>query len=353
MHDALPRDSAVNNRYRIVNTLGQGGSGITYVAEDLVNGDYVALKELSLRGVSDWKKLDLFKREAQVLANLNHPAIPRYLDYFEIDTDSDRYFYIVQELVGGQSLAELVAMGQRFSESEIRRIASAILQVLHYLHRLNPPILHRDIKPQNIIRRRDGHIFLVDFGAVQAVQTTTIGSTVVGTFGYMAPEQFRGQAVPATDLYGLGATLIYLFTHQHPGELPQHRLKIDFRQVVHLSPPVANWLDKLLEPLLEERFDSAATALSALNNLAIAPQRLSQRDRIPKNGLSPRLPKQIWRSAIFAAYWNGLLLTVTVSLIAAGTPAFLGLALIPFWIWGLRLGHRSLAEIRDRRRSLQ
>ncbi|MEO0868905.1 MAG: protein kinase, partial [Cyanobacteria bacterium J06642_11] len=91
---------------------------------------------------------------------------------------------------------------------------------LDYLHGLNPPIIHRDVKPQNIIWSQNGRIFLVDFGAVQTVYQNTIAfsSTVVGTFGYMAPEQFRGQAYPTTDLYGLGTTLLALLTHQNPGE---------------------------------------------------------------------------------------------------------------------------------------
>ena len=138
-----------------------------------------------------------------------------------------------EEIAEGQSLAELVAAGERFAEAEVKRIATEVLQVLQYIHQLNPPIIHRDVKPQNLIRRQDGRILLVDFGAVQMVYraSTTMGSTVVGTYGYMAPEQFRGQAYPTTDLYGLGATLLNLLTHQNPGDLPQKRLKIDFRPV--------------------------------------------------------------------------------------------------------------------------
>ncbi|MEM8807348.1 MAG: serine/threonine-protein kinase, partial [Cyanobacteria bacterium P01_G01_bin.38] len=181
---------------------------------------------------------------AQVLASLNHPSIPKYIDYFQIETADNCFFYIVQEVAEGKSLAELVAAGERFSEAEARRVAIEILKVLQYLHGLNPPIIHRDIKPQNIIRHEDGRIFLVDFGAVQMVYRNTMafGSTVVGTYGYMAPEQFRGQAYPATDLYGLGATLLNLLTHQNPGDLPQHRLHYDFRAYVTVSDEFADWL---------------------------------------------------------------------------------------------------------------
>ncbi|MEO1297708.1 MAG: protein kinase, partial [Cyanobacteria bacterium J06636_16] len=107
------------------------------------------------------KKLELFEREAQILAKLKHPAIPKYLDYFQKDTTDNRFFYIVQELAEGRSLADLVAAGERFPEIEARRIALEILQILQYLHGLNPPVIHRDIKPSNIVRRKDGRIFLV------------------------------------------------------------------------------------------------------------------------------------------------------------------------------------------------
>lgn len=103
----------VAQRYRIVDTLGQGGSGTTYRAEDLQSGESVALKALSLHRVTDWKAIALFEREARVLAQLNHPGIPRYLDYFQVDTPGDRFFYIAQQLAPGQSLAELVQIGLR------------------------------------------------------------------------------------------------------------------------------------------------------------------------------------------------------------------------------------------------
>ena len=268
MHEAQPTGTIIQNRYHLRHVLGRGGSGITYEAEDASTGHHVALKELSLKGLSDWKKLELFEREGQVLADLDHPAIPKYVDYFQIDTADNRFFYIAQTLAEGKSLADLVAAKERFTEAEARRIGLEVLLVLQYLHGLNPPIIHRDIKPQNIIRRSDGQICLVDFGAVQTVyrETVAFGSTVVGTYGYMPPEQFRGQAYPTTDLYGLGATLLHLLTHRDPAELPQRRLKYDFRSHTNVSEEFARWLDGLLEPLAEDRFDSAETAQAALTN---------------------------------------------------------------------------------------
>lgn len=256
----------IAQRYRITDILGQGGVGITYKAEDLTSSQQVALKALSLRQMGDWKVLELFEREAQILAQLNHPAIPGYLDYFQVDTSEDRAYYIAQQVAEGKSLADRVEIGWRTNESGVRQIAAQVLEILVYLHDLKPPVVHRDIKPRNLIWGKDGKIFLVDFGAVQDTYRSTLakGSTIVGTYGYMAPEQFRGQAVPATDLYGLGATLLFLLTHRSPSDLPQERLKISFRSRIQVSEGFADWLEKMLEPDVEDRFPSAKEALEAL-----------------------------------------------------------------------------------------
>lgn len=270
----------IAERYQVQSVLGQGGSGITYGVEDIHTHQQFALKALSLKGIHDWKQLELFEREAKVLSHLDHPAIPQYIDYFQVDTDGNRWFYLVQELAPGKSLAELVQDGWRASPAEVRQLALQMLDILQYLHGLTPPIIHRDIKPQNIICNQDGQIYLVDFGAVQNVYQNTAGSTVVGTYGYMAPEHFQGKAVPATDLYSLGATLLFLLTHCSPADLPQQRLKIDFRKAVQLQPAFADWLDHLIEPAVEDRLSSAQEALAALTQPSpkpVRPQSLSQR----------------------------------------------------------------------------
>ncbi len=258
-------NNIVAQKYRIINILGEGGSGITYLAQDLQNNKSVALKALSLHRMTDWKAMELFEREAKILAQLNHRAIPQYLEYFDDENEGEKHFYIAQQLAPGKSLAKLVEENWRTNELQVRDIAAQILEILIYLHSLETPVTHRDTKPQNIIYD-NGKVFLVDFGAVQDTYYSTFmrGSTVVGTYGYMAPEQFRGQAVPATDLYGLGATLLYLLTHRSPADFPTDGLKIDFRSQIKVSEDFADWLDKMLEPDLEERFASAKVALEVL-----------------------------------------------------------------------------------------
>lgn len=275
----------IAEKYCILNTLGQGGIATTYEAQDLKNSQKVALKALSLRRMHDWKKMELFEREARILSQLNHPAIPKYLDYFQVDTAQDRSFYIAQQLAPGQSLAVLVENGWRPDSIEIWGLAIQVLKILIYLHSFTPPVIHRDIKPQNIIRQENGRVFLVDFGAVQDTyhNTVTGGSTVVRTYGYMAPEQFRGQAVLSTDLYGLGTTLLFLLTRKPPSDLPQRKLKIDFRSQVRMDKDFADWLEKMLEPVIEDRFLSAKEALAVLRCQKEITTSQSRIPRLPKN----------------------------------------------------------------------
>lgn len=341
----------IAERYQIIDTLGQGGSGTTYQAQDLQSGERVALKALSLRRMTDWKMLELFEREARILAHLTHPGIPDYLDYFCVDTTQDRSFYIAQQLAPGKSLAALVENGWQPDESEVRHLATQILEILIYLHSLTPPVIHRDIKPQNIIRQENGQVFLVDFGAVQDTyhHTVTGGSTVVGTYGYMAPEQFRGQAVLSTDLYGLGTTLLFLLTRKSPADLPQRKLKINFRSHVKISKEFADWLERMLEPVVEDRFHSASQALAVLRGELAMPRSLGQKSHPPKytpitlaeteQRLVVEIPP-VWlrsrHSQIFALIplvWSGfLLLSIWINFVLNTQPYDTAIAL-SYWIF--------------------
>ncbi len=269
----LPSAKILYDRYEIIDTLGKGGIATTYAAKDLETDETVAIKVMSLRRAQDWKAIELFEREAKILAQLNHPCIPKYLDYFQIDTERDREFHIVQSLAPGTPLSVSIDRGWQPEVAEVEQIAIQILEILTYLHHLSPPVIHRDIKPQNLIKSADGNISLVDFGAVQDTyhQTVTGGSTVVGTYGYMAPEQFRGQAFLSTDLYGLATTLLFLLTRADPSKLPQKQLKINFKSTLKLPRQFADWLDRMLEPAIEQRFTTAAEALAVLKGLQKLP----------------------------------------------------------------------------------
>jgi len=354
----------VGDRYRIVGVLGQGGIGVTYAAEDIQTQQQVALKALSFQRMGQWKTLELFEREAKVLKHLNHPAIPRYLDYFQVDTESDRSFYIAQQLVEGQSLIALIDSGWRGSEAEIKDIATQVLEILIYLHNLQPPVIHRDIKPQNLIRRSDGMVTLVDFGAVQdTYRHTQIGSsTVVGTYGYMPPEQYRGKALPASDLFSLGATILFMLTGRSPSELPEIRMKISFRDYVYISQGFADWLEQMIEPACEDRFTSAQLAFAALKTCDIARNsinsgaivteinhKINRKSKpfgsrvtlhLTSNRLEILVPPTGWSFEFlpvlgFALFWNSFLVVWTIGAAIGG--GLFALFSIPFWIIGIAM----------------
>ena len=262
-------DRILRGRYEIQRQLGEHSGQQTLLALDRQTHDLVVVKLLIFSHQLKWETFKLFEREAMTLKELNHSAIPLYLDYFDVETTFGKGFALVQSYIDAASLEEQVKAGRTFSETELKQIAKAILEVLVYLHNRYPPIIHRDIKPGNILLANRsgnhvGQVYLVDFGSVQAAASEGGTRTVVGTYGYMPPEQFGERAVPASDLYSLGMTLIYLASGQHPADLPQKNLRICFENHVSLSPTLIDWLQWMTEPALEQRLASAHHALQAL-----------------------------------------------------------------------------------------
>lgn len=248
----------LGDKYKVLEVLGRGKAGVTYKAER-PGGGTVAIKALSLRTMADWKQLELFEKEADALRSLSHPGIPAYKDYFEVDSDGDRAYFLVQELVEGKSLAQMVEAGWKPAHKEVERIADELLSTFSYLQKQQ--VVHRDVKPENIILeggKPGGRVFLVDFGGVQQGNKDVVDSevvdtgTLVGTYGYMAPEQLRGSARPASDLFALGGTLLYLLSGEPPSSFPQRRLKVDFSRV-DVTPRLKNLLEGLLQPAYEDR----------------------------------------------------------------------------------------------------
>ena len=261
----------LKERYEIQRYLEQRPDKQTLLALDRQTQELVFVKLLTFGGDLKWEMFRLFEREAQILRELEHPNIPRYLDYFDVETNFGKGFALVQSYIDAPSLEEHIKSRRKFSETELKQIAKAVLNILIYLHGNNPPIIHRDIKPSNILLANDeennlGNIYLIDFGSVQAAISEEGNKTIVGTYGYMPPEQFGGRAVPASDLYGLGTTIIYLASGQQPADLSQKDFRISFEDYVGLSPTFIDWLQWLTQPSLERRLKSANEALKALEN---------------------------------------------------------------------------------------
>ncbi|MEG4455977.1 serine/threonine-protein kinase [Microcoleus sp. N9_A1] len=296
------------DRYQCDRRLGKQAGRQTLLARDLKTQQQVVVKLLSFSSDFNWEDLKLFQREVETLKSLSHPAIPQYLDSFEIDTPSRKGFALVQTYIEAKSLQEYLSDGRSFSESEVKQLATALLDILAYLHQRQPPVIHRDIKPSNILLKNRsgnsvGEVYLVDFGAVQTLATQQGKTvTVVGTYGYMPPEQFGGRAVPASDLYSLGATLIALITKQHPADLPQKDLQIEFEQITQLSPAFTNWLKWMTHPSLERRPASVQIAKEVLEK----PQQIKQYSLPLRQGKTVNT-FSLFKNAIGRSTWTGSL----------------------------------------------
>ncbi len=255
-------DALRDGRFVIVGSLGAGAQGHTFDGVDKREGRAVAIKRFDVRFAKTWKDAELAEREARVLSSLSHPRLPQYLDHFEQDGE----LYLVMEKIEGESLAALQKRGGGLSESEVLRLLHDASEVLDYLHRRTPPVIHRDLKPGNVIRRPDGSFAFVDFGAVRDKLRPEGGSTIVGTFGYMAPEQFQGRALPASDVYAIGATALSMLTGQQPEDFPHKGLAIDVRAALgdRGDTRLAKALALMLDPDPDRRPARIAPVLSEL-----------------------------------------------------------------------------------------
>jgi serine/threonine protein kinase len=269
--ETLHEQPTEHNRYQIRQQLSQKNGRSTFLAQDLQSQDLVMIKILQFGDNFQWEDLKLFEREATTLQNLNHPAIPKYLNYFEVKEPGINGFALVQTYIDAPSLEDVVKSGRKFSESEVIELADRLLQILIYLHEQIPAVIHRDLKPSNILlANRSSHsvgdIYLVDFGSVQTVARKDGGTmTIVGTYGYIPLEQFGGETITSSDLYSLGMTLIYLITGIHPAELPKINGRVTFDNS-NLSGIFSRWLEKMTQPYPDRRFKSTRSAQTSLTS---------------------------------------------------------------------------------------
>lgn len=272
-------NSILQSRYRIVRELGHGGMGTVYEAVDQRVNCVVALKQtLATR---DEEASRAFEREAALLANLRHPALPKVMDYFS-ENEGD---FLVMEFIPGSDLARLSELrGSPFPEAEVLSWAGDLLRVLEYLHSQQPPIVHRDIKPSNLKLTKEGELFLLDFGLAKGslgqMPTLVTSRSVRGYTPVYAPlEQILGQGTdPRSDIYSVGATLYHLLAGIPPIDAPARYHALEEERPDPLPPiqnvnaqasaPMATLVHKAMEVARKNRFDSASEMLKAVRNAA-------------------------------------------------------------------------------------
>ncbi|MBW4511619.1 MAG: ABC transporter substrate-binding protein [Scytonematopsis contorta HA4267-MV1] len=326
----------------------QGGFGRTFLGQDIdFPGKLRVIKQLHPRippgrsqlSQSQLQRIEkLFHREGNILAELSNPQIPRawaftvveappnQQEQFAIETSNrQKFFYLVQDYIEGQNLAQELRQRGKFSENDVVKVLKEILNILQYIHNYNGNrgVIHRDIKPSNIMRcSADGKIYLIDFGAVKQVVVTGVSvgqSSILGTPDFAPPEQFIGEQVyPSSDLYSLAATCVCLLTGKNPGKIV---LNSSWREYASLKDNrLAGILDKMLQPKPEERFQSAQEVIEALfytKKSHASPIPSSKRKTIPPTEQSakttppitttirekPVLPSLIFKSSILRKYW--------------------------------------------------
>jgi serine/threonine-protein kinase len=275
MQPPISPGTILQNRYRLLSILGQGGFGRTYLAEDLGRfNERCALKELIPSQMGEYaldKSKELFQREAAILYQIQHPQVPQFRATFE---EGDRLF-LVQDYVEGKSYRELLnerkALGQTFSEGEVVQLMRQLLPVLAHLHSKN--IIHRDIAPDNImLRQQDNLPVLIDFGVVKEVVTRFHGPgtasqyTTVGKLGFAPSEQMQtGRAYPSSDLYSLAATAVVLLTGREPQEMYDDvNLVWNWQRYATVSPEFAQILNKMLSYRPGDRYQSVRDVAQAM-----------------------------------------------------------------------------------------
>ena len=267
----------LDQRYQVVEVLGQGGFGHTYIAQDTrrPGNPTCVVKHLKpAAGDPEFLKIArrLFNSEAETLEKLGtHDQIPRLLAYFE----ENQEFYLVEEFIAGHLLSAELPPGQQWNESQVIQLLSEVLSILEFVH--TNGVIHRDLKPDNLIRRTsDNKLVLVDFGAVKQIQMhsivaqETVDKTVaIGTPGYMPSEQGQGRPRPSSDLYALGMIGIQALTGLNPMQLSENTQtgEIIWRHQAQVSDNLAAILNKMVRHYFKHRYQSATEALQAVNSL--------------------------------------------------------------------------------------
>ncbi|MCB9454903.1 MAG: serine/threonine-protein kinase [Anaerolineaceae bacterium] len=275
--NSLQANSVVHRRYKILGILGQGGMGAVYQARDLNFPDVhklVAIKEM-LNPATDPaihnSTLKLFQREANILATLNHPAIPKIFDFF----DQNERFYLVMELIVGSDLEELINKTKELPVDKVIDWAIELCDVLEYLHTSqSKPIIFRDLKPSNIMIDNFGKVRLIDFGIAKIFDSDVRRHTMIGTEGYCAPEQYKGNVTTLSDIYGLGATLHHVLTRKDPRLEPP--FSFGERPIREFNTNVPERFVEAIERALslepDKRFNSASEMKADLERLRYQPQ---------------------------------------------------------------------------------
>lgn len=236
--------------------------GTTYLAWD--GAKMLVLKEMNADMAIVPKAQELFEREAKILQSLHHSGIPEYYDFFIADGRK----YLAMELIHGQDLELYVFERGKVSLAQAIDWMMQLCEILGYIHQQQPPLIHRDVKPANIlVRTVDRRIFLLDFGAVKEIGT--LGGTKIGAPDYMAPEQNSGKPCTQSDLYAIGPTLIFLLTGRNPADFIELNPDGHSFKVPGIAPQLQVIIDRVTQRRPSDRYSTAADLAAALSSVKV------------------------------------------------------------------------------------
>ena len=297
----LAAGTLLRDRYKILRRIGGGGMGSVYLAEDAVFKRLIAVKEMVEMFADDAareKAIADFQREAELLAHLDHQAIPTIFDYF-FDDSRGRYYLVMKYIDGGDLASRMQALGGKVDEFMVAQWGVEICDVLDYIHSQSPPIIYRDLKPANLMLDTRNRIMLVDFGIARFVAPTQKGVTAIGTMGYAPPELFAGNVEPASDIYSLGATMFHLLTGHDPQDNPL--LIFDFTKNPkprQINPDISAELEalvmKAVEYKPESRFTTARSFGKELKKHLRKGTRNSEREESSSEVVEPPPAAEVW-----------------------------------------------------------
>ena len=286
----LPQDSLLNKRYRILKLAGTGGMGAVYKAEDTRFGDRpVAIKEMrqsSLKPQELEIATEQFKVEANMLARLQHPSLPRIYEHF---LEGNRW-YLVMDFIDGETLDERLRRtpGRKLPPPDVLDIGIQLCRVLDYLHKRQPPVVFRDLKPSNVMITQEGHLYLIDFGIARIFKPGQAKDTkAYGSIGYSAPEQFdREQTTAQADIYSLGITLHEMLSGNIPSLAPFHLPRLNFP-----GQPALERLAALIAQMIEMDKNKRPVSMEKVRQeLESIRDALKQALYVPSSAMQPAAP---------------------------------------------------------------
>lgn len=334
----LPVDVAP---YEVEELLGEGAEGRTFRVCGEEGGDSYAMKCLLVDRVARRESVD---REIGLLESLTHPRIPGVVETLErTDSHGRTWVCVVQELFEGPSLWDDIRRGVHHASADIERMLTQLLDILEYLHERDPPVVHRDVKPVNIVRRGSGELGLVDFGAASRLDRHADDDALMVTNGYAPPEQYVGDASPKSDLFAVGTTFLHLLTHEHPSAFYDHDRVLRFEDQLFASPKIRSLLELLLAVDPEERPSSATEARRMLTDERAVS---SASDRSERSHFAIETGHHALEIAVgssgeqFVGKWFAYASGTAALFTLAGGFAAVPISLVVFVFWGFVFGRR-------------